>query len=202
MNKTLITLIALLLATGSLVAQDRKDRTTIIVRDGKLLDLDGQALLFSGKRAFLGVSTTDLTPQLREYFGADKDAGLLVGSVESGSPADKAGVHVGDILISADGKEVASLGDIRRALRDKKDGDTMRIEVLRGRNRQTLVATVAEKDFDLPRVLRNFDPETFQKGLPREWNTRVFAMPNCDELQSRIKELETRLKDLEKKLQK
>src|SRR6185436_6149328 len=111
-------------------------------------------------------------------------------------------VKVGDILISVDGKDVDSLGDIRRALRDKKDGDTVRLEVLRGKGRQTLVATLVEKEFELPRILRNFNPDDFQKGLPREWSGRVFAMPNCGELQDRIKELESRLKDLEKKLQK
>lgn len=209
-QKRLITLIALLLAATSLVAQEytpRPDRTTIIVRDGKLLDIDGEALLLGGKRAFLGVSTMDLTPQLREHFGADKDAGVIVGSVESGSPADKAGLKVGDILLSVDGKEIESLSDVRRALRERKDGDAVRIDLLRGRNRQTVVATLVEKEADFPRFLRSFDAEGLQKQLDTtlrspEWRTRVQAIPNCSELQTRIKELETRLKDLEKKLQK
>jgi membrane-associated protease RseP (regulator of RpoE activity) len=205
MKRSLIILIALTLAATTLVAQDRRtpERFTIISRDGKLLELDGQPLL-GGKRTYLGVTTTDLTADLREHFGASKDAGVLVGSVEDNSPADKAGVRVGDILVSADGKDVKSLGDIRRALREKKDGDTLRLEVLRGKSRQTLVATVTEKEFDLPRVLRNVDPELFNRRIPlgEQWNTRVFAMPNCEELQTRIKDLEGRLKDLEKKLQK
>jgi len=202
MKKTLFILIALLVATTSLVAEEGKQRTTIVVRDGKLLDIDGEEFLLGGKRAFLGVATTDLTPQLREHFGADKDAGVLVGSVEAGSPADKAGVKIGDILVSVDGKDIDSLSDIRRALREKKEGDSVRIEVIRGKNRQTLVATVVEKEFELPRFMRNFNPDEFQKGLPQDWNARVFAMPNCAELQAHIKELETRMKDLEKKLQK
>lgn len=207
MKKKLIILIAVLLAATSLVAQEQRrrplpERITIVARDGKLLDIDGEPFLLGGKRAFLGILTTDLTPQLREHFGAEKDSGVLVGSVEAGSPAEKAGVKVGDILVAVEGKEVTSLGDIRRALRDKKEGDSLRLEVLRGRNRQTLVASVIEKDFDLPRYMRALDPEVWQKRLGPEWNARVFAMPNCDELQTRIKDLETRLKDLEKKLQK
>lgn len=211
MQKKLITLIALLIATTSLVAQERKtprpERTTIIVRDGKVVDIDGEPLILGSKRAFLGIQTMDLTPQLREHFGSDKDAGAIVGSVESGSPADKAGLRVGDVVLSVDGKDITSLSDIRRSLREKKGGDSVRIDVLRGRNRQTLVATLIEKEIRMPQVLRSFDPEGLRKQLDSsllgpEWRTRVDAIPNCVELQSRIKELETRLKDLEKKLQK
>lgn len=207
MKKSLIILIAVLLATTSLVAQERrqsKERVTIISRDGKLLDLDGEPLLLAGKRAFLGVTTTDLTSDLREYFGAPKDAGVLIGAVESGSPADKAGVRVGDVLITVEGKDVNSLGDLRRALRDRKSGDSLRLEILRGKSRQALVATLAEKELDLPRILRDVDPEAFKRLPlpPGDWNPRIFAIPNCEDLQTRIKELEGRLKELEKKLQK
>ena len=206
MKKVSITLMALLLAATSLVAEEQRpksERITLVSRDGKLLDLDGEPFILAGKRPFLGILTTDLTPQLREHFGAEKDSGVLVGSVEAGSPAEKAGVKVGDILVSVDGKEVTSLGDIRRALRDKKDGDSIRLEVLRGRSRQTLVASVVEKEFDVPRIFRDVDPGAFQRlPLPPEWKSRVLVAPRCDDLQTRIKELETRLKDLEKKLQK
>ncbi|HJQ40326.1 MAG TPA: hypothetical protein VKB93_24540, partial [Thermoanaerobaculia bacterium] len=89
----------------------------------------------------------------------------------------------------------------------KKSGDSVRVDVLRGRNRQTLVATLAEKEIELPRYFRNLDPEELEKFRitvpdPSQWRARVEALPNCVELQTRIRELETRLKDLEKKLQK
>ncbi|MFL6244652.1 MAG: S1C family serine protease [Thermoanaerobaculia bacterium] len=200
--------IALLLSSLSAFAQTPTKRT-IVIRDGKVVSSSEGPLteafyldreLFGGKRAHLGVSLVDLTDQLREHFGTPKDAGILVGSVEDGSPADKSGIQTGDIIIGVDGKDVESSSDLRRALREKKEGDTVRIEVMRGRARQTFVATVVEKEGAGLVLPREFE------GLRRfegpEWKGRIESLADCATLQSRIKELETRLKDLEKKLQK
>jgi membrane-associated protease RseP (regulator of RpoE activity) len=207
-------LIALLFITTAAFA-DGPTRRTIIVKDGKVVtdNFDGGDLAFlqrldgdlfaPGKRAHLGVRLTDLSSELREHYGAPKDSGVLVASVEEDSPAAKAGVKVGDIIVGVDGQEVESSSDLRRALKDKKDGDSVRIEVLRGRTRQSLVASVVERD-----GLRFFEPSEIAglQGLRQfnspEWKARIETLGDCGSLQSRIKELESRLKDLEKKLQK
>jgi hypothetical protein len=75
----------------------------------------------------------------------------------------------------------------------------VRVEVLRGRARQTFVATVVEKEG--PRVLLPRDFEGLRRFEGPEWRGRIESLGDCATLQSRIKELETRLKDLEKKLQ-
>lgn len=204
----LITTIALLLASTAVFA-DGPVKRTIVIRDGKVVSSSEGDVVeafrldadwFGGKRAHLGVSLVDLSDELRDHFGAPKDAGMLVGSVEDNSPADKAGIKTGDIIISLDGKEVESASELRRALREKKDGDTVRVEVLRGRARQTLVATVVEKEG--PRVLLPRDFEGLRRFESPEWKARIESLGDCATLQSRIKELESRLKDLEKKLQK
>ncbi len=199
--------IALLLSTTAVFA-DGPVRRTIVVKDGKvitnteggpdLLDLSGE--LFGGQRAHLGVRLVDLTDELREHFGAPKDTGVLVASVENGSPAEKAGIHVGDIIAGIDGKDVDTSSDLRRGLREKKDGDSVRVEVLRGRARQTLVATVVEREG--PRMFAPGDFEGLRQFNGPEWKARIETLGDCASLQGRIKELETRLKDLEKKLQK
>ena len=200
-TRLIITLTILMVAASFAQAQQK----TIVIRDGKVIDGKGWGdfgELLAGKRAYLGVSLTDLSPELREHFGAPKDSGVLVGSVEDGSPADKAGVRVGDIIVAVEGKDVTSTSDLRSALREKKDGESARIEVLRGRSRQTLVATVVERDF--PARIRVSGIEDFERFgemfKSPEWRARVEKFQNCDELQAKLKELETRMKDLEKKL--
>ena len=204
MKKTILTALTLLITAAAIAqAPPQRHTRTLVVRDGKVITDERNGVpfevLLGGARSYIGVSLTGLTPELREHFGAPKDAGVLVESVQNDSPADKAGIKVGDIVLSADGKDVKSSVDLRTALREKKGGDSVRIEVLRGRTRQTFVATVKERE--TPRVFQ-LDELPGVIGSP-EWRARIQNFGgDCGDLQSRIKELETRLKDLEKKLQK
>jgi S1-C subfamily serine protease len=65
----------------------------------------------------LGVQLGDLTPQLAEYFGV-KDGGVLVSSVGTDSPAQKAGLKAGDVITSVNGDRVRRTRDLIDALRD------------------------------------------------------------------------------------
>jgi len=212
--RSILTLALVFVFATSAFAEKNGQKRTLIIKDGKIITdtmegvdfddimkLDGD--LFGGKRAFLGVSIVDLTPELREHFGTDRDAGILVGSLEDNGPAGKAGIRVGDIITAVDGKEVASSFQLRKALKDKKDGDTVRLDVLRGRNRQTIVASVVERDMPgIPALLRLGDVGGLGFPGKGEWRTRVSALPNCVELQAKIKALEAKMKDLEKRLEK
>jgi membrane-associated protease RseP (regulator of RpoE activity) len=200
----ILTILAAFILTPAALAKDGDKRgRTVIVRDGRVMDVDEWDLT-AGKRAFLGVSPVDLTADLREHY-TTRDSGILVGEVEDNSPAQKAGLQVGDIIVSIDGKDIVSSSDLRRTLRGKKDGDTARIDILRGKNRQTVVATLVERDFG--GMFRGGDFDALQKRLTTtfnspEWRASVerLGRTDCVELQTRIKDLETRLKDLEKKL--
>jgi predicted metalloprotease with PDZ domain len=199
MKRIIITALALLITVTAFA--DQPVRRTVVVRDGKIIEGGDRYLIESGllgPRAYIGVSLVALSPELREHFGAPKDAGVLVESVQNDSPAEKAGLRVGDIVLSVDGKDVTSSMDLRQALRDKKEGDSVRLDILRGRARQTVVASVKERD--TPRALQLEDLRTVV-GTPG-FRARVERLGDCGDLQARIKELETRLKDLEKKLQK
>ncbi len=203
--RLIITLTILTLGATALVAEQKR---TIVVRDGKVVETRGDVeWMLAGKRAFLGVVLTDLSPELREHFGAPKENGVIVSSVEENSPADKAGLRVGDIITSIDGNDVNSSWALRNTLKDKKEGDSVRIEYLRGRTRQTAVASVVEKEFRGATILQGRDFEEFSRSIGQnfsgpEWRARVERLSNCDELQAKLREIETRMKDLEKKLQK
>lgn len=59
-------------------------------------------------RGWLGVDAIELPSSLRAHFGAPEDAGILVSSVDEGSPAEDSGIRVGDVIYEADGQPVTS----------------------------------------------------------------------------------------------
>jgi serine protease Do len=103
---------------------------------------------FGGGRR-IGISTQSLTKQLADYFGV-KDGGLLVTSVNENSPAAKAGLKAGDVIIAVDGEKVESSGDIARVINKKQDGEVA-LTVVRDRNPRTIRVT-PEKAKDAPLI--------------------------------------------------
>ncbi|HEY8563172.1 MAG TPA: PDZ domain-containing protein [Pyrinomonadaceae bacterium] len=97
---------------------------------------DGEGFFFGANRQ-IGVSVSSLSKQLGEYFGVADGRGLLVNNVRENSPAARAGLKAGDIIVEADGKEVKNNADLIRALNDKKEGDVS-LTIVRDRNRQTV----------------------------------------------------------------
>jgi len=196
MKKTM-SLFVLLMTTTALFAADQI-RRTVIVRDGNVLldEIDPP-----GKRAFVGVSMVELTPELRAFFGAPNEAGVLVSSVTENGPAAKAGVRVGDVITAINGKTVANYHDLRDAIKDNHAGDSVRIDVIRGKNRQTMMATLDEREWPEFRAFKLGNLERELPPMPKEWRGKLFG-PDNDELRARIKDLEKRLLELEKRLPK
>ena len=83
----------------------------------------------------IGVTTSTLGKQLADYFGVSH--GVLVNSVESNSPADKAGLKAGDIITEADGQKVEGAGDLVNAL-SRKDGGEVTLKIVRDRKERTV----------------------------------------------------------------
>jgi len=109
---------------------------------------DGMVFAF-GDRRRIGVTTVTLTKQLADYFGIADGQGVLVSSVSDDSPAARAGIKAGDVIISADGEKVASAGDLARAINKKKDGEVT-LSVVRNRNQRTINVTPKEQPMPAP----------------------------------------------------
>ncbi|MCP4249961.1 MAG: PDZ domain-containing protein, partial [bacterium] len=69
------------------------------------------------KRGFLGVALNALSPELQQHFGAPEETGVLVGSVVEESPAQAAGLRVGDVITAIDGERITSAADVQRLIR-------------------------------------------------------------------------------------
>jgi S1-C subfamily serine protease len=97
------------------------------------------------KPAFLGVGTTDLTPQLKEQLDVNVDDGAVVESLTAGSPADEAGIRRGDVIVEIGGEEIKSGGAVATAVRKHKPGETVSVVIVRGSDRRTVEATLVER---------------------------------------------------------
>jgi predicted metalloprotease with PDZ domain len=102
----------------------------------------------------LGIDAEDLAGQLGSFFGAPDGEGVLVRSVNSGSPAEKAGIKAGDVITSLNGERIRSVGDLRQKLaaqhsekdkdaesKDKDNKDktrTVKLDVLRNKSEISL----------------------------------------------------------------
>jgi len=78
--------------------------------------------------------------------GGDDGSGVLVTAVEKGSPAEKAGITRGDIVLSVDGKDVANPNELMRILAAKKTGDPVAVKVRHGDAEKTLTVTVGDRN--------------------------------------------------------
>src|SRR5262249_48553696 len=83
------------------------------------------------KNAKLGVQVQPLTPDLAQQLGLPEGShGVAVAGVESGSPAERAGVRQGDVIVSVDGQAVSNVSELRSAL--AKDKSNVRLGMRRG----------------------------------------------------------------------
>ncbi len=96
-------------------------------------------------RPRLGVELTQVTPELREHLGGPADAGVLVGRLMPGMPAEQAGVRVGDLIVAADGEPVRNTGSLLRALRGK-NGESIELELIRDGSPLTLNVFIPERE--------------------------------------------------------
>lgn len=194
-------------AIAGRAADDPPGEKEIVIDDDVFaFDGDGPLVLRFGRhsgRGYIGIRLIEMTPELRAHYGAPRDAGVLVAGVEPESAAAKAGIQVGDIITSADGERIESARELSRAIRRKKGGEALKLEVFRDRATKHLTVTVEERKRE----------EIDRGDLPRRLRGRAWILPDFDSkraaigrledlgrLQERLEELEKRLNDLEKKM--
>lgn len=92
-------------------------------------------------RGWLGIGIQELTKELAESFGMKNTNGALVASVEKGSPAEKGGLQVGDVITKFDGKAINTSSDLPRIVAATAPGKSAPVTVLRkGANRTLSIA--------------------------------------------------------------
>lgn len=121
-------------------------------------------LIEEGKvtRGYLGVHIQDLSPEMAESLGLKDTKGAIVPEIKEDSPADKAGLKSGDVIVEFDGKPVKSANELSRSVAAMKPGTKVEIVILREGKRKILTAELIEKtDEEEPEAEK--EPDVLEK---------------------------------------
>ncbi|HCU88781.1 MAG TPA: serine endoprotease DegQ [Gammaproteobacteria bacterium] len=98
------------------------------------------------RRGFLGAQLQDLDPDLAGAFGVASGNGAVLVNIMEGSPAHKAGLQPGDVVIAANDKQVTNAADLRNQVGLKRIGEKVKLKVMREGKKKIVTITVAERD--------------------------------------------------------
>ncbi len=96
------------------------------------------------RRAWLGLSMTAVTPEDAEVFGLPSVAGAVVQSVNDDSPAAKAGLQQGDVIVAVGGVAVRQSGQLQELVAEHNPGDRVELKIYRDKHPRTVEAKLGE----------------------------------------------------------
>ena len=97
-------------------------------------------------RGWLGVAIQDLSQEMAEYYGIDREKGVFVADVFKGDPADEAGIQPKDIIIEVDGKSIETSHQLTGMIADLHVGATAAVTVLRNGKEKTFKVKLGKRD--------------------------------------------------------
>jgi serine protease DegQ len=102
-------------------------------------------------RGWFGVEVADITPELAESLGLKGTEGAIIGAIERGSPAERSGMRLGDVIVAVNGKSVANSTATLNAIAGVAPGMSVPVKVMR-RNRDVTLDIMVGKRKPRPRT--------------------------------------------------
>ena len=109
-----------------------------VSRDGEPLQIETAFAEPQTEKALLGVRIQEMTGELKEAFGTEGNAGVLISQVVSGSPAKQAGLKAGDVIVSLGQADVTGVQDVHSLLDGYSPGDSIEIAFVRDREKRVI----------------------------------------------------------------
>ena len=179
-----------------------------------IMDIDEEDLIFGlpsfpelwvSPGLWLGIKPIGLTEQLAEYFQVTDGRGVLIGEVLADSPAEKAGLKAGDVIVRLNDERIEDAMELREEIGEHEEGDEVTVAVVRQGKEKSFRATLEESDLGehlaVTKKLEKWPHKThkFRIGTPDEDLVDFYLEKELDEKD--LEKLEERLKDLEEKLE-
>ena len=121
------------------LSRGRKASVVLVTMLASCIAIVSMASAQSQRQGYLGVTTQTLTDELREGLDFNYDGdGALVSDVSDGSPADRAGIRPGDIIVSINSEDIAGSSELRRVVRGFDEGENVSVKVIRNGSSRTL----------------------------------------------------------------
>jgi serine protease Do len=138
-----------------------------------------ESLVKTGKvvRGYLGVGIQDLTQDLAKSFGVKSAKGALVGNVAEDSPAERAGLKQGDVIVAYQGKPIEDPGALQRDVTRTAVGTKATVKIIRDGHEQELTVTIGEQseaakvastDPSMENALAGMEVQNLDRQLARE----------------------------------
>ncbi|NIM18377.1 MAG: PDZ domain-containing protein [Candidatus Aminicenantes bacterium] len=170
---------------------------------------DKNVLFVSTKGGYLGVQLHEMDKDLAGYFGLKEDEGALILKVEEDSPAEKAGLKSGDVIVQVDKEKIEEPDDVSDILRDMEEGDEVQIQVIRHKKKKTVKAELDERpgwgrlgifkgDFD--KIRSKFPLQYFYFNMPHQDDDDVIILKK--KLKKKAEKAKEKAEKAKKKLKK
>jgi len=117
------------------------------------------------KRAWLGVVTGAVDQTMADALGMDRPRGVLMSEINPGTPAEKAGIKEGDVILAVDGKEVNSISRLRNTISLAGVGAKVDLRVLRDGKERRIEVELGEMPENLTIARGTEESEAFDNGL-------------------------------------
>jgi len=137
------------------------------------------------KRGWLGVKIQSISEDIAESLGVPENTGALVAGVTPDSPAAKAGIEAGDVILKFDGKDVTTMRGLPKLVAQTPIGKNVEVEVLRQGQKKTLSSAVGLLDDEEDKP----EPATEKKPEEKQPSSAVMGLtllPLTDEMRSRF----------------
>jgi S1-C subfamily serine protease len=111
------------------------------------------------KRGVLGITIDDVSADIAQLYGLKEAQGALITQVVEGSAAEKAGIRIGDVVVSVNDKPVKSRNELRLAISQLRAGQTVRVGVVRDGKTSQVSASIPEIAADAPPIAKETTPQ-------------------------------------------
>lgn len=135
----------------------------------KIMDdlMQGKKVLYG----WLGVNIQDIDANLASYFGLQERQGVLISRIVEDSPAERAGLRAGDIIVSFDDEKIRNTQDLIRVVLKKNIGDTASLGVIRDKNLYHIDAEIVARPEEklVPAEKKTNTPQQEAAAPPKNW---------------------------------